>query len=63
MISKGETQQIEISRIFVQPLIIMIASGASLLTQINGVDTGYWVLVTGCWDLVAGFWILVNGYR
>jgi hypothetical protein len=70
MISKGETQQIEISRIFVQPLIIMIASGASLLTQINGVDTGYWVLVTGYWLLVAGiwllgtgFWILVNGYR
>jgi hypothetical protein len=37
-------------------IIRIIASGASLLTQINGVDTGYWVLGTGCWILGAGFW-------
>jgi hypothetical protein len=59
-ISKGETQQIKISRIFVQPLIIMIASGASLLTVLSGVDTGY--CDTGCWFLGAGFWVLGTGY-
>jgi hypothetical protein len=61
-ISKGETQQIKISRIFVQPLIIIIASGASLLTQISGIDTGYWVLVAGYWVLGAGYWVLGIGY-
>jgi hypothetical protein len=40
----------------------IIASGASLLTQISGIDTGYWILVTGCWILGAGLW-LDNGFQ
>ena len=43
-------------------IIRIIASGASLLTVLSGVDTGYWVLGTGFWLLGTGFWVLGAGY-